>query len=239
MRLTVGPLPPSVYWRRRFIVLAGILVVLFLVTQACMAVSGSSRRAEGDPPTSPGVDASATATSAGDASPASTPEPEGATTPPPGGGGGAPVGRQPDDDRCTDEEIVVRAYTSRTELTSAELGAGPVVRFTIEIRNDSARTCVRDIGRGLRELYLIRGTGADRVWSSRGCDGPGADVSSDLRELPPGFATSYYIDWNGRSSSRCGADEQPAGEVVGPGEYQLYARLGTLRSEPVTVTVLP
>src|SRR5262245_65486520 len=31
MRLTVGPLPPAVYWRRRAVVLGGILIIILMM----------------------------------------------------------------------------------------------------------------------------------------------------------------------------------------------------------------
>ena len=42
MRLTVGPLPPAVYWRRRALVLGVALLVVFLIVQACMAATARS-----------------------------------------------------------------------------------------------------------------------------------------------------------------------------------------------------
>ena len=42
MRLTVGPLPPAVYWRRRSLVLGVALLVVFLIVQACMAATARS-----------------------------------------------------------------------------------------------------------------------------------------------------------------------------------------------------
>ena len=44
MNLTVGPLPPAVYWRRRALV-AGVLVLLILVVAySCGGSSGSGAR---------------------------------------------------------------------------------------------------------------------------------------------------------------------------------------------------
>ena len=42
MRLTVGPLPPAVYWRRRAIVLGVAVVLVFLIVQSCSGGEGKS-----------------------------------------------------------------------------------------------------------------------------------------------------------------------------------------------------
>lgn len=231
MRLTVGPLPASVYWRRRAIVLAGALLVVFLIAQACMGASGDGAP---DGSGSPGA-----STGAGSPGPGGSPGPTG--TP---GAGTSPVSSAaaesgsptapaddpaaeiPEGEECTDEEIRVTAQAERTRFTP-----GDPVRLTILIGNDSERTCWRDIGGDLRELSLVRGTGADRVWSSRDCGPP---EGSDVRQLPPGFETSYFLVWNGRASDSCDGDV-PDGEFLPAGTYQLFARLDDVHSPAVTL----
>src|SRR5690348_2708657 len=48
MKLTVGPLAPAVYWRRRVLVIAGLLVVVLAIVYACRGATASS--AEGQRP---------------------------------------------------------------------------------------------------------------------------------------------------------------------------------------------
>jgi hypothetical protein len=225
MRLTVGPLPPSVYWRRRALVLGAALLVLFLVAQACMAATAA-----------PGGDA------AGDPSPSAAVETPAATPPltaPPAppvtdrDNGGDDRDRSTSErltgDECRDEDMLITAEADRTTFA-----AGDPVQFTIRIRNDSDRTCVRDIGGELRELYLIQGTGANKVWSTQHCGGPSG---RDEAQLPPGFETTYFIVWSGRTSTTCDGEDRPAGPMVTPGKYQLFARLGTAYSEPLGITI--
>ena len=225
MRLTVGPLPASVYWRRRAIVLGGALLIVFLVAQACIAASASpgdgsaatpppSPPATGSVPQSPPADQTMT----GDPGTSPAAVDTGPDAAPPAG----------DPEQCTDDEILVTANASRTELSPGE-----TVQFEIWIRNDSDRTCRRDIGGDLRELRLNQGTGANKIWSSRDCAAP---TGSNEADLPPGHEERYYIVWNGRSTDGCDGD-QPDGPLVEPGDYQLFARLGSIHSEPVLVTV--
>lgn len=233
MRLTVGPLPPAVYWRRRAIVLAAVLLVLFLVAQACVsasaspepeAVGESTSTHTADPGARDRPTPTAEAASPAPTVPATNPGTGGATPASPA----APAGGLDPADACSDQELLITAQTGR-----ASFPTGASVQFTIRVRNDADRSCWRDIGGDYRELYLRRGTGASKVWSSRDCAPP---TGSDPRELEPGFETSYYIVWEGRSSASCAAGE-PAGERVEAGDYQLVARLGTALSEPVDITV--
>jgi hypothetical protein len=223
MRLTVGPLPPSVYWRRRAIVLAGALLVLFLVAQACMAATASpdgGASGNGTPPPASSPPAGPPLGPANAGMPAEPPtDTEDQPPAPPAVTG----------DACEDGEMVITAEAERTGFA-----AGEPVRFTIRIQNSSGRSCVRDIGGDLRELYLIRGTGANKVWSTQHCGGP---TGSDERELPPGFETTYFIVFDGRASTTCDSDEEPAGPQVAAGDYQLFARLGTVYSEPLRITI--
>src|SRR5690348_12860369 len=50
MRLTVGPLPAAVYWRRRAVVLVGIAIVVLIASYACTASASPSAG-----PSHPGV----------------------------------------------------------------------------------------------------------------------------------------------------------------------------------------
>jgi hypothetical protein len=100
------------------------------------------------------------------------------------------------------------------------------------IKNTSNRTCSRDVGPDQQELYIKYGT--ETVFSSDHCDGP---TGSDLRSFPPGHERSYDVTWNGKSSSSCSATSKrtPDGPIPQAGEYQLFGRVGTDRSEPVTL----
>lgn len=213
MRLTVGPLPPAVYWRRRALVLAGVLLVLFLIAQACKAT-----------------------TSGGELSAAESP---GATTPPPASPGrpSSPATGHPpvasskppvDPGLCTDEEIKVTVEASETTFA-----VGETVQFRIRIAHNADRACRRDVGGSLRELYLVRGTGAERVWSSQDCASP---TGHEVVELSSGIERTHYIEFAGRSTSECDQGDA-AGPELPPGQYTLYASLGTARSEPVTITL--
>ncbi|HEY8474612.1 MAG TPA: hypothetical protein VIL37_18505 [Natronosporangium sp.] len=224
MRLTVGPLPPAVYWRRRAIVLGGVLLVLFLVAQACMSASASSEKSATPEPTVSGAPTAPATTLP--ATPTSTP-----TGSPPATPSGTPTGTAsatpPVPNACTDDELAVTAEADRTEFPQ-----GTSVQFTIRIQNAADRACNRDIGGDLRELFLRTSEGG-KVWSSRDCNPP---AGSQVTELEPDFDSSYWTVWSGRASDECDGPE-PGGELVPPGEYELVARLGTAYSEPLPITI--
>lgn len=219
--------------------LGAILLVLFLVTQACIAASADGDR-QSAPPSSPATSSSPAAggTPTVDASvDAPSGEPDGES----GGDGdstsatgdtdvsGAAPGLGPTDEvaRCADEDMEVVASAEQVSFTE-----GSSVTLDIEVRNGTDEACRRDVGSGQRELFLRRANGADRVWSSRDC----VELSDENEQvLSPDSQTHAWVEWNGRASSECDGP-QPDGDLV-TGEFELVARLGTVHSDPVEITI--
>jgi hypothetical protein len=235
MRLTVGPLPPAVYWRRRVVVLGAGLLFLIVLLYSCTQ-SGRS----GEKPT---AGATSTPTSAG------TPAPEGPVLTPETGAPPPPASADPavtspspaitsntpplgaaagseDDGTCTDAEISV---VSSASPTSVQRGA--VVELQLKIKNTSDRTCSRNVGADLQEIFIK--SGAEKIWSSDTC---GKVQGSDVQSFTPNFERAYQVPWNGRDTSRC--DGALAGGPFPPlGSYQVFARVGTKLSSPVKLTI--
>ncbi|MEU8425423.1 hypothetical protein AB0C15_31575 [Micromonospora sp. NPDC048835] len=234
MRLTVGPLSPAVYWRRRAVVLGAGLLFLIVLLYSC---TGSDRSGGREPKAggSPSATSAATSDSAG---PVLTPQTGGpspsadpvATNPSPAITSntpplGAAAGSE-DDGTCTNDEISVVSSTSQTSVQR-----GAVVELQLKIKNTSDRTCSRNVGADFQEIFIK--SGAEKVWSSDTC---GKVVGSDVQSFTPNFERSYQVPWNGRDTSRC--DGALAGGPFAPvGSYQVFARVGTKLSEPVKLTV--
>ncbi|MCM0675495.1 hypothetical protein NCC78_12455 [Micromonospora phytophila] len=235
MRLTVGPLAPAIYWRRRAVVLGAGLLFLIVLLYSC---SGSDRNpgTTGDAQPTPGATSSGAtpvptgsvlAPQTGAPSPGapgaagSSVEPTTADTPP-----AAPVVPAVDDGTCTDTEITVTPVA-----LPASVVRGAVVDLQLKIKNRSERTCSRDVGAGVQELFIK--SGAEKVWSSDTC---GTGKGSDVQSFTPNFERAYQVGWNGRDTSRC-----RNGLADGPnppaGTYQVFARVGTKLSEPVKLTI--
>ena len=167
----VGPLPTSVYWRRRAVLLLGLLVLLFVLTRCTGgddAVPVAERLAAPAPTPSAAPPTPATAPTV-----SPTPSPSPSVVP-----------------ECTDEDLTV---TTGTDEASYELGASP--QLTLRIENSSGAPCRRGIGSGSVEL-LVR-SGRDRIWSSDDCGGEGRAGVTTLAPEDPKAAT---VSWNGRRS---------------------------------------
>ncbi|MGC4804091.1 hypothetical protein [Micromonospora sp. DT233] len=257
MRLTVGPLPPAVYWRRRVAVLgAGLLFLIVLLYSCNGANDNGSTPQSGATPTAtagPGVGGSPGAPapsgsvfspqtaspqtgtppgggaegSGGDSGASGSPAaPDGPVNPAGNDGPVAPAGPGVDDGTCTNAEISVTPVVSPTSV-SPETG----VSLQLKIKNRSNRTCSRDVGADVQELFVK--SGAEKIWSSDTC---GNVKGSDVQSFTPGFERSYQVDWNGRDSSQC-KDGAAAGPFPRSGTYQVFGRLDTKLSAPAKLTI--
>lgn len=139
-----------------------------------------------------------------------------------------PQAPAPGDGACTDTEISVKPSANPATAPS---GDNVEIELHLEIKNVSQRTCSRDVGADMQELFIK--TGADKVWSSDTC---GQAKGSDVRSFTPGFAREYTVVWNGRNSTKC-ANGLADGPATPPGEYQLFGRLGTKLGDPVKLTL--
>lgn len=133
----------------------------------------------------------------------------------------------PADGSCADSEMSVTPIPGATTIKR-----GANVDLTLTIKNVGTRTCARDVGADSQELYIVQG--ARRYWSSDTC---GTTKGNDLRQLRPGEERTYKVTWNGRQSSTC-AGGTATGPNPPPGQFQLLARLGTLISSPVNLTIV-
>ncbi|ABP56699.1 hypothetical protein [Salinispora tropica] len=238
MRLTVGPLPPAVYWRRRAVVLGAAFLLLVVVLyswgnseEPAKNASGQEQATSSDSTPDPETPADAEQPDplppgdSGDAGGADPPNSEPSemdevSDPPPS----APPAT--DDGTCTDDEISVTAVA-----LPASVGQGGAVDLQLKIKNSSDRTCSRDVGADLQELFLK--SGAATIWSSDSC---GTGEGSDVQSFTPNFVRSYQIRWNGNDDTRCSGGVA-VGPEAPPGTYQLLARVGTKYSAPVEIKI--
>ncbi|MET8120143.1 hypothetical protein [Micromonospora sp. NPDC005189] len=240
MRLTVGPLPPAVYWRRRAVVLGAGFLFLIVLLYSCTGSGRSGERPQaGATPTATATSTPTSPESPGPGGPVLTPQtgappasadpdatsPSPATTsnePPLGAAAGSE-----DDGTCTNAEISVVSVASPTSVQR-----GAVVDLELKIKNTSDRTCSRNVGADLQEIFIK--SGAEKIWSSDTC---GKVQGSDVQSFTPNFERSYQIAWNGRDTSRCDGSGLAAGPFPPLGTYQVFARVGTKLSAPTKLTV--
>ncbi|WP_433213086.1 hypothetical protein ACQP00_01305 [Dactylosporangium sp. CS-047395] len=214
MKLTVGPLPSGVYWRRRAIV-GGVLVVASLMLWASCGGSGDDQKptplAASGGPTTGAPEPTVTiqvpttgepvATSA--AAPTSAP-PASPTVPP-----------------CADADLSLVAAPEQ-----AVQFRGAYLKLTLKIKNVTDHDCLRDLGADSQELYIQ--VAASKVWSSDACDAPHGSKPTVMK---PGIEVSFNTTWTGKATNNgCAAQQTPPA-----GKYELVGRLGTKVSEPVQV----
>lgn len=241
-----GPLPSSVYWRRRawaagVSVLAVVLLAWLIgglvsaddqhpvqgtADAAVLGASSSTtaRRPSVPPssqsPTNPSgsvtTSPGAGSPTSGEAVPATSPVPPTTTAAPPPPGPPAP---------CPDPVIKVVAGP---DAPAYPVGARPLLR--LRITNVGPAPCLRDVSRALREILVLAPDGT-RLWSSNDCYGP---RQQDVRTLAPNQPVEFTVNWAGRTS----APGCPAGrKAVPPGTYQVVGKLGGLAGPPAPLTL--
>ncbi|WP_203843163.1 adhesin [Winogradskya humida] len=255
MRSTVGPLPSAVYWRRRAVVLGAVLLGIIVLFVSCSgggdddkkkpgSSAGSQFPTPGPASSTPDDEPSLVDVPPGAGNP-SLPDPEdlesGAAAATPTGGAipsGAATGtgtttggsdtnvNVPASGDCTAKEVSVTPIPAVTTLKR-----GAQVEIRLKIKNVSARTCNRDVGADLQELYIQ--SGAQKLWSSDTCS---TIRGTDVRAFPPNGEREYNVTWNGHQSNKC-TGELATGPAPAAGQYQIRGRLGEVLSDPVTLTI--
>ena len=224
MKLTVGPLPPAVYWRRRVVLIGALLLAVLLLTYTCSGAGASS---------APWGAAATTTVSATPmaADPTSTllkpttdgnpaPTDTGPPTPSTANTAAAPGSTGP----CADTEM---ALYPTPDPSTAKLHQP--VRITFRIKNVSNRTCTRDVGADPQELYIQQGN--TKMWSSDACE---PAHGTDVRTFGPGVEDTFQVSWDGRRTDQGCATPRA---YPAAGVYQLVGRLASKFSDPVTLTI--
>jgi hypothetical protein len=168
--MTVGPLPPAVYWRRRGAVGAALLAVLLGFT-TCTA-GGSDAASDGAE--------KAAETPSARPSPAPVtpvPSPSAIAQAAPGGA-------------CTDAQLSLTAVP-----VSESFRSGTMPKLRLVIQNVGSAPCRRDVGADEQELRVM--TGTQRVWSSDDCQ---PLKGRSLRTLAAGEKRTYTLTWSGKHS---------------------------------------
>lgn len=219
MRLTVGPLPAAVYWRRRAVVLVGFIIVALIIFYSCGDALSSNAGAQ--PSVTPSASSAPSTTTdqprPTTRTPTPTPTPTAFTLPTATAASGP----------CTDAEISVTVKASAPQVTR-----GSTVDLTITLTNTSTRTCSRDVGADVQELRVL--DGAAIVWSSDDCN---ANTGTDVRSFGPGKGVSFTRTWDGRYSRTAAGKICANAPALEPREYQLVGRLSQKLSEPFSLRV--
>ncbi len=227
MNLTVGPLPPAVYWRRRVLVLGALLVVVVLGVAMCSS-SGESKT--GSPAVGTTRSPSATATiftpvigaSPTSAGTSTAPGPVATTAPV----ASDPTGPPPSPCLDTEMSLTVLVHVRHDD-----------VELQMKVKNISARACTRDVGGSPQEIHIASAAGAPTdppAWSSDYCQV--ANPPADVRTFGPGIESilpATPVLWPKKYvASGC-----KTGNAAPAGTYTVAAKLGTLASPVVQFTI--
>ncbi|WP_433064405.1 hypothetical protein [Dactylosporangium sp. CS-033363] len=221
---TVGPLPPSVYWRRRAMVavaVVGVLLIVWIFVRG--GDDGAKPSAVSSNPASAAPQSSAAAGSTGEPSapPQIVPATPDTTSAPAVERSAPPANVAP----CTDDQIAVTVTT-----TPSPGVVGGTFTFNISIASKSSDWCSRDLGPGAQEVQVLHD--GNLLFSSDDCD---TKKTTDVRAFAAGDAVRYRFVWSSyRTTPHTCA---PAAAPAAAGTYQVMARVGTKTSGPVDFTI--
>jgi hypothetical protein len=206
--LTRGPLPASVYWRRRVILIGLGLVLLLLVSSLFGGDgdgdkgAGTATQASGDPTGSPDDESTSEGKSPKQKKSRAPVTPQ------------EPVLAQPDGP-CEDSDIVITP-------TVAQAIAGRPVTITLELRTATSEACTWRVSSGHVTVKVT--SGSDEIWASRQCP-----KSVPLQDVVVRSAVTTFVDvpWKARRSEN-GCPMQTQWAL--PGTYHVAA--AALGGEP-------
>lgn len=198
-RNPVGPQPRSVYWRRRLVVLLGVVAVIVLVV-FLVSRPGSGEASSGIPNPS--------ASPTQDAESAAEPEPE-ASVP--------PEDQPVEGADCDPANVVVEAITDK-----ASYAPGEQPQLSFSITNTSVVSCTYNVGT-TQQLFTVT-SGADQYWSSEDCETGAVDAPILLE---PNLAqSSEPIPWDRTRSSADTCDSDRPAAPGGGATFSLNVTVG-------------
>ncbi|WP_338677438.1 hypothetical protein V1460_34075 [Streptomyces sp. SCSIO 30461] len=247
LRNPIGPLPSSIYWRRRAVALTLLALLAMLVAWAVSFGDGGSGTGDdgkpgagpapsitpGDEPSGPAISERPGGRDEADGGASS-----GNTGGDGGGGTGAPdggaegeegTGKNGDGDPSASGGLRVPANSPlpncasgalKLTLRSAKISyaLGEKPRFELIARNTSAVTCKADFGPKAAVL-TVTDDADDAVWSTKDCPQGGGSV---LLSVPANSTVSHFVDWDRRPSAPAKCATPPAGQAR-PGTYLVEA----------------
>ncbi|MCP3822340.1 hypothetical protein NLX86_30925 [Streptomyces sp. A3M-1-3] len=251
LRNPIGPLPSSIYWRRRAVAMSLVALLGLLIVWVVSSGGGNGDK-DGDqsdgkgpaPSITPGPTGSGPAISeapggrdesggtgggGGDGGTDAGAGGKNGDTPVGGsanGGGGTPV-RVPVGSSLPDCTAGAVQLTLRSVKNAYEPGEKP--KFELIVKNVSGATCKVDFGPKAAVLTITEAGGDDEVWSSADCpSGP----ESVLFRVPAKSGITHRVEWDLKQSApQCATP--PAGAAK-PGTYLVEAKVPGLSVTPAS-----
>ena len=194
----VGHLPASVYWFRRGLVLAVVVVLVFLISRLFSGGGDAQNTAATDPQPNPTGAPPASAPSTSPSTTATrTPTPKPTKTTPPA------------DLACKGSDISIDALPGNRKIVS-----GSVLNFVIQLTpvDDECKAMISD-----DKLTVTVTSGNDLIWSTSQCS---KAIQSATLVVAKGKQAAVTVPWNGH---RSGPGCLPGQPVAKPGTYVVKA----------------
>ena len=212
-----GPQPPSVYWRRRALVLLGLVVAIVVVVLIVVRPGAS-----GDEP-----GAAATSTPAADpASSAAATAPAADATPDPGSTDAATV----DGARCAATAIELVPVVDKQVFAPTELP-----QISMSVTNTGSSDCVINLGSGQQKLVVT--SGEEQWWSSADCQVDPTDQDVTLTAGQTLSTPAIAWDRTRSTTDTCDADSRQA-VPAGGATYRLTVSVGDITSADTAPMIL-
>ncbi|MDR1825756.1 MAG: hypothetical protein LBR27_10610 [Bifidobacteriaceae bacterium] len=184
----VGPEPPGVYWRRRAVVLGGliiVIVVVFLIINALVhgGDDEGDKKADGKATDTPTAQVSADE-GAGDAAGSPSAAGQGAATAP----------------ACSPTKLSIIIRSDKNTYTSADIP----VTFTAEVENTGTADCSITLNDQSVDLTVTSGT--DLIFDTKHCavEGGTTSTAGGAVDIAAGAKADIPLTWNGqRSNDKC------------------------------------
>ena len=213
-----GPQPPSVYWRRRALVLLGLVVAIVVVVLIVVRPGAS-----GDEP-----GAAATSTPAADPAPAASETataPAADATPDPGSTATAVDGA-----RCAASAVELVPVVDKQVFAPTELP-----QISMSVTNTGSSDCVINLGSGQQKLVVT--SGEEQWWSSADCQVDPTDQDVTLTAGQTLSTPAIAWDRTRSTTDTCDADSRQA-VPAGGATYRLTVSVGDITSTDTAPMIL-
>ncbi|MEU7434411.1 hypothetical protein AB0B07_26795 [Streptomyces sioyaensis] len=257
LRNPIGPLPSSIYWRRRAVALAIVVLLALLVVWALNLGGGGDKSGdEGKGSQGQGPATSITPGPSG-SGPAIGEKPGGRGESGSGGGSGdgggsaggdgdasgggagsggpsgGPIGQGSGKNAVAAGESLPNCVSDKAELvlhsvkSSYAPGAKPT--FELTVKNATGAACKVDLGQKAAVLTITDSAGDDRVWASNDCP---SGTAPALLEVPAKGEVQRTVVWDRRASGpQCAT---PSSALVPAGKYRIQADVPGLETAHTT-----
>ncbi|MFD5735410.1 hypothetical protein ACFWIY_21660 [Streptomyces sioyaensis] len=257
LRNPIGPLPSSIYWRRRAVALAIVVLLALLVVWALNLGGGGGKNGdEGKGTQGQGPATSITPGPSG-SGPAIGEKPGGRGESSSGGGsgsgdgggsaggdgdasgggsgasGGGPIGQGSGKSAVAAGSSLPNCVSDKAELvlhsvkSSYAPGAKPT--FELTVKNAAGAACKVDLGQKAAVLTITDSAGDDRVWASNDCP---SGTAPALLEVPAKGEVQRTVVWDRRASGpQCAT---PSSALVPAGKYRIQADVPGLETAHTT-----